>query len=133
MDTIAKKNDSWRDILKDHMDTIIVATCAFIALGILVWFVIGVYNERAEQKALVEASRFEVQGVIENVREEHKIVYTDFLWMREPSQQDSLYISIDGTEYKVNVNLEKYEFLNKGQEVKASGEQGRIDSLSISK
>lgn len=133
MNTIAKKNDSWKDIFKEHWDTIVLATFGLIVLCGLIWFVGSKYQDIQNEKALVEASKFEVQGVIENVREEHKIVYDHFLWMRVPSQQDSLYISIDGAEYKVNVNLEKYEFLNKGQEVKASGEQGRIDSLSISK
>lgn len=135
MDTITKENDSWRDILKEHLkenwDSTLVTIVGLSLIGALLWFGINEHKKEAEQKALAEASRFEVQGVIERVREEHRVVKEG--WFQVPHQYHSLYVAINGTEYKVNVDLEKYDFLKKGQEVIASGAEGQIDSLSISK
>ncbi|WP_268795826.1 hypothetical protein [Paenibacillus sp. Soil522] len=42
-------------------------------------------------------------------------------------------MKIDGKEYQVSDDLKDLVFLKTGEEVIASGQEGRIDSVSISK
>lgn len=130
MVTMAKEEHK-QGFWQEHWEDVVALVVLIFVVGLLVWGGIYVFKDRAENKARIEASKFQVEGVIEGVREEHRIFKEGLLGF--PRKEDSFYISINGLEYKVNGNLEDYDFLKTGQKVRVSGQEGRIDSVSISK
>lgn len=130
MVTLAKEEQKQR-FWSEYWAVVVGSVFVISVVGLLVWAVISFYEDRAEDIARIEATKFDISGVIEGTREEHAIFEDGLLGFSR--KVDYFYVSIHGVEYKVNWNLKNYEFLKTGQKVKVSGQEGEIDAVSISK
>lgn len=125
MDKYTAEYDHRVSFLKANWSTIIAVLFCTVAAAGMIWATVFAINDEKREKARIEASKFEVNGVIEGVREEH----TSGLF----SELVTVYIKLNGVEYMLEDTLEELEFLKTGQAIRANGQEGRIDAVIISK
>jgi hypothetical protein len=110
---------------KENKRNEFIAPLVIAVFVVLVAIFIGIqlakFDEKKQQR--IAATKFQVFGVIEQVRE----VFHDSSF----SGAKDTFIIIQGIEYEVARSLVNKNLVVKGEEVTVSGQEGRINTLSV--
>lgn len=133
MVTIAKETPKETSFWKEYKEEILLGTIAVVVIALIAWGGWSYIAKDKDETARIAATKFNVSGVIENVREEHRKEKFGKGLLEFEEVNQYLFVTLNGVEYEVYYELEDLEFLKTGQSISASGQEGRIDSVSISK